>query len=278
LRGELHVRDSYLQELELVSEAHARQTSVAKPPCELLAEGIASGAANETFVGDWKLNPSRSKLTDMMKVESLGRNKYTFNFGGGPETIVLDGTDQPGGFGSTLSVAAEGPGNWKVIRRRNGHMLLAAIWNLSPGGSTLTDNFTDMNPDGSTYNLNYVYRRKGGGAAFAGEWVSMSETVNSVVLTQVRPYEGDGLSFIDPSAQVTKNVKFDGKDYLNLGPNVTPGSTSSLRRSKRAHVGDDLQDQWQAPLHAADRALFRFQYLDDDQTHSGRERDEHPGV
>jgi hypothetical protein len=25
-------------------------------------------------------------------------------------------------------------------------------------------------------------------------------------------------------------VKFDGKDYPNLGPNVTPGSTSSLRR------------------------------------------------
>jgi len=190
----------------------------------------ASWAANETFLGDWKLNPFRSKLTDVMKVESVGANKYTFNFGGGPETIMLDGTDQPGGFGSTLSVAVEGPGNWKVIRKRNGHVLLTAIWNLSPDGSTLTDNFTGTNPDGSTYNLNYVYKRKGGGSGFAGEWVSTSETVSSVVLMRVRPYEGDGLSFIDPSAQVTRNVKFDGKDYPNIGPNVTPGSTSSIRR------------------------------------------------
>jgi hypothetical protein len=29
-------------------------------------------AANDPFVGDWKLNPSRSKLTDVMKVASAG--------------------------------------------------------------------------------------------------------------------------------------------------------------------------------------------------------------
>jgi hypothetical protein len=49
-------------------------------------------------------------------------------------------------------------------------------------------------------------------------------------MLQVRPYEAEGLSFIEPSIDVTRNVKFDAKDYPNLGPNVTPGSTSSLRR------------------------------------------------
>jgi hypothetical protein len=186
-------------------------------------------AANPTFVGDWKLDPSKSKLTDVMKVESVGTNQYAFNFGSGPETIVVDGTDQPGSFASTLSVAAAGPDTWKVMRKRNGHMIVSATWNLSEDGGTLTDHFTGFNPNGSTYTLDYVYKRKAGGSGFEGEWVSTSETVNSVVLMRVRPYEGDGLSFIDPSAQVTRNVKFDGKDYPNLGPNVTPGSTSSLR-------------------------------------------------
>ena len=54
--------------------------------------------------------------------------------------------------------------------------------------------------------------------------------MNSVFVLQVRPYEGDGLSFIDPSEEETKNVKFDGNDYPNLGPNVAPGSASSVRR------------------------------------------------
>jgi hypothetical protein len=189
-----------------------------------------SSAASAPFVGDWKLNPARSRLTDVMKVESLGANKYMFNFGGGPQSIVVDGTDQPGGSGSTLSVAAERPDTWKVIRKRDGRMLISAIWNLSEDGSTLTDHFTGFNANGSPHNLNYVYKRKGGGSGFAGEWVSTSETVNSVVTLQVRPYEDNGISFIEPSISVTRNLKFDGKDYPNLGPNATPGATSSIRR------------------------------------------------
>jgi hypothetical protein len=60
---------------------------------------FALGAANDPFVRDWKLNPSRSKLTHVMKAESVGTNKYAFDFGGGTaetETIVAGGTDQPG--------------------------------------------------------------------------------------------------------------------------------------------------------------------------------------
>jgi hypothetical protein len=40
--------------------------------------------------------------------------------------------------------------------------------------------------------------------------MSTNETVNSVIMLQVRPYEGDGLAFIDPSIDVTRKVKFDG--------------------------------------------------------------------
>jgi len=187
-------------------------------------------AANDPFVGDWKLNPSRSKLTDEMKVESLGANKYAFDFGGGSETVVIDGTDQPGVFGTTLSVAAEGPESWKIIRKKDGRMLLTANWKLSKDGNTLTDNFTGMNPNGSTYNVNYVYQRMAPGSGFAATWISTNETVNSVFVLQVRPYDGDGLSFVDPSREQTKNVKFDGKDYPTLGPNAPRGSVSSLRR------------------------------------------------
>ena len=199
----------------------------------LLVACLGTGAlwaANDPFVGEWKLNPARSKLTDQMKVESVGANKYVFDFGGGSETVVVDGTDQPGNFGSTLSVTVEGPDTWKVIRKKDGRMLITATWKLSKDGNTLTDDFTGIEPNGSTFNLNYVYKRTAGSSGFAGTWESTSETVNSVFVLQVRPYEGDGLSFIDPSEEETKNVKFDGKDYPNLGPNVAPGSASSVRR------------------------------------------------
>jgi hypothetical protein len=192
----------------------------------------AAWAADDPFVGEWKLNPSRSKLTDEMKVERVGANKYAFDFvgDGSAETVVADGTDQSAGFGTTLSVTVQAPDSWKVVRKKNGRMLITATWKLSKDNNTLQDDFTFIQPSGSPSTVNYIYQRTAGGPGFAGTWVSTTETVNSVFVLQVRPYEGDGLSFIGPSEGETKNMKFDGKDYPSLGPNNAPGSTSSVRR------------------------------------------------
>lgn len=188
-------------------------------------------AAEDPFVGDWKLNPSKSKLTDEMKVESAGANKYAFDFGAGStETITPDGTDQPGLAGTTLAVSVEGPDSWKVVRKKDGRILLTANWKLSEDGKTLTDDYTEMGPNGSNSNVKYVYQRTAGTSGFTGTWESTSEQMNSVYVLQVRTYEGDGLSFINPSAEMTRRLKFDGKDYAIQGPNVPQGFVSSGRR------------------------------------------------
>jgi hypothetical protein len=78
-----------------------------------------SWAADNPFVGKWRLNPSRSKLSDEMKVERLSGNKYAFDFGSGhPETVVADGTDQSADFATTLAVTIEAPNKWKVVRKK----------------------------------------------------------------------------------------------------------------------------------------------------------------
>src|SRR6267142_1630162 len=168
-------------------------------------------AATDPFVGDWKLDPSKSKLVDHMKVESLGGNKYAFDFGGGPERIAVDGTDQQAVQGTMLSVTVEGPDSWKVARKKDGRVLLTAVWKLSPDGNTLTDNYTEFGPNGSLSMVNYMYHRTEAGTGFAGTWESTMPMTSSFVL-QIRPYEGSGLSFIR-SPQDTRNLKFDGKDY-----------------------------------------------------------------
>jgi hypothetical protein len=188
-------------------------------------------AANDHFVGKWKLNPSRSKLTDEMKVESVGGNKYAFDFGSGnAETVVADGTDQVGNFESTLSVTVEGPNTWKVIRKKDGRTTITATWELSEDGNTLTDHFTGIQANGTRSSLDYVYKRTAGTAGFAGTWESTSEQMNSVFELQIQPYGGDGLSFISPAQEMTRNIKFDGRDYPALGPNLPSGFASSGRR------------------------------------------------
>jgi hypothetical protein len=193
-----------------------------------LIAGVAS-AATDPFVGEWKLNPSKSTLVDEMKVEGVGGNKYAFDFGSGPETIAVDGTDQPGYGGTTLSVAVHGD-SWKVVRKKDGRMQLTANWTLSKDGKTLTDDFANIGPDGKGSNVKYVYRRTAGTSGFAGTWESRSVTVNFALVLKVEPYEGDGLSIVNSTGGLTRNVKFDGKDYPDEGSNAPKGLTSSARR------------------------------------------------
>ena len=191
-------------------------------------------AASDPFVGKWKVNPSKSKLTDEMKVEVVGENRYAITFGpGAVDTIVADGTDQPALQGTTLSITTEGPNNWKVVRKKEGRKVVSAIWTLSGDGKTLDDAFTGYQPDGSPINVHYIYQRAAGSSGFPGTWDSLSAELDSSIELEVRPYEGDGLSFSSDGRRTAKNVKFDGKDYAGSGPDVPPGAASSGRRASQ---------------------------------------------
>ena len=188
-------------------------------------------AADNPFVGKWKLNSSKSRFPDEMKVKKVSANKYAFAFEGGDfeETIAADGTDQPGVSGTTFSVAVEGPNSWKVVRKIDGKILINANWKLSEDGNALDDDFTMIQPDGSKFNVYYVYKRTAGGPGFDGTWESTSETVKSVFELQIQPYESDGLAFIIASKGIVKKLNFDGKDYAVERPNMKAKFASSMR-------------------------------------------------
>jgi hypothetical protein len=76
-------------------------------------------AANDPFVGKWKANPGNSKLTDEMKVEAAGANRYKITFApGAVDTIVADGSDQPGLSGTTLSITVKRPTTGRLFARK----------------------------------------------------------------------------------------------------------------------------------------------------------------
>jgi len=182
---------------------------------------------SDPFVGKWKLDVSRSRIVDEMKVEALGPNKFGFNFEGGPtEAIVADGTDQPGLPGTTLAVKAEDARTLTVLRKENGKIVVSAKWKLSTNGRTLRDSFTGLQPDGSTVTVDYIYRRTAGNSGFAGTWQSTTKPVGLKLELGIHPYEGKGLSFVTPGS--IKSVIFDGRDHAVPGKD---GLAFSGRRS-----------------------------------------------
>lgn len=212
----------------------------------LLAGCLMTGslwAATDPFVGAWKLDISKSKIFDRMKVERIGGNRYSVDVGDGrPTTVAVDGRDQPGNDGVITSVLAEQPDSWKIVNKRDGLVVLKASWKLSQDGNTLTDNFASFAPDGSpAVSLRYVYKRTDGtpGSGFAGTWESTSQTMDSTFLLKIQPYEGDGLSIIIPAQNQTENVEFDGKDHPNVasGRRVNEHALEIEKKSKGKITG-----------------------------------------
>ena len=194
----------------------------------VLVTGVATssiGAANDPFVGKWKVNASKSKLIDEMKVEVAGANKYALTFGPGEvDTIVADGSDQPALSGTTLSITVKGPNRWEIVRKLKGRTLLTADWTLSEDGKNLNDAFTQYLPsgmtlfsqplpDGSKLLMPYVYERTAGASGFPGTWDSESAKVKAGMELHIQPYEGEGLSFKRSDEEMVKWFKLDGSDH-----------------------------------------------------------------
>lgn len=200
----------------------------------LLVMCLATGslwAADDPFAGKWKVDPAKSKLNDEMKVEAAGANRYILTFApGAVDTVVADGSDQPALRGTTLSVAVKGPNSWVVIRKWKGRTLLTGYWTLSADGNTLNDDYTEFAPDGSPSHTPYVYQRTAGSSGFTGTWDSDSEKVKPGIELDIQPWEGDGLSFSGPDAEMGMKLKFDGKDYPDPDPHAAAGSAFSGRR------------------------------------------------
>lgn len=201
------------------------------------------GAADDPFLGKWKVDPSKSKLYDELKVEAAGANRYTLTFGPGQvDTIVADGSDQPALSGTTFSITVKGPSNWEVVRKLKGRTLLTAHWTLSEDGKTLNDAFTqylpsgtklfgDPLPDGSTLVLPYVYERTAGNSGFLGTWDSDSAKVKAGMELQIQPSEGNGMSFKRSDEDAVKKIQLDGNDHPDLDANgKDKGTASSARR------------------------------------------------
>lgn len=174
------------------------------------------GTASDPFAGKWRLDVARSTIVDEMRVEALGHNKYAFNFENAPtETIVADGTDQPGLPGTTLSVKGTGARTLNVVRKQEGRVIVSAIWSLSQDGRTLRDTFTSMQPDGSRFTVDYVYGRKSGSSGFGGAWESTTKPVGLRLELEIKPFGDKGLTFVSPGSD--RNVIFDGREHPASG-------------------------------------------------------------
>ena len=186
--------------------------------------------AADPFVGKWKFNQSKSKMSGEREIiQALGGKTYKITSGEISYTIVTDGTDQPSYFGRTRAIAEEGPNTWRVVDKRDGRTLGSGTWTLSPDSKTMSLEIAATLADGSPFQLQQTRKRVAGTTGFAGVWEDTTRKMSSFEL-EIQPYESDGFSIVVPAEKDILSMKFDGKDYPESGPHVAPGAASSGRR------------------------------------------------
>jgi hypothetical protein len=188
-------------------------------------------AADESFVGKWKLNPDKSQLNGLTyKVEDAGSNQYKFVFGDDTETVSLDGKPNKTKYGNDWTVTKSGPNGWHWVTKRNGKTISDAMWTVSDDGATSVYVSTETRPDGSTSHDETKLRRTAGTSGLVGTWESTEIKIGAPYHIELAVWDKDGYSMKSPVYKGEADFKLDGKDYTPKGPRVAKGTTISGKK------------------------------------------------
>ncbi|PZR70612.1 MAG: hypothetical protein DLM73_17425 [Chthoniobacterales bacterium] len=185
-------------------------------------------AADDPFVGKWKLNPDKSQFNGLTyKIEDAGGGTYRFIFGDDVETVTFDGKEHLTKFGETWSITKTGPNAWKWISKRDGKVTGEFTWVVSEDGKTSVYSGDNKLPDGSTSHDEQKLTRTAGTSGLVGTWETAGLKIGSLAIQEIKKWQGDGYSMTNSAYQSQTDFKLDGKDYTPKGPRVAEGTTMS---------------------------------------------------
>jgi hypothetical protein len=190
---------------------------------------ISPLAAQNPFVGKWKVDPAKSQLTGSRdSVTAAGPNTWMFRYGAFSWTVNADGTDQPTPFGTT-AMKVVSPSTWQLTYKSNGKPTGTETWVLSADGKSMTRTFAGAQENGEPFRSVTTLKRVAGGSGFEGTWES-TEVQMTFKEVDITPNGDDGVTVRLPEDGTTYSLKFDGKDYPEQGSRIPAGTTVSARR------------------------------------------------
>jgi hypothetical protein len=200
--------------------------------CALAAFAVLPAlAADNPWVGTWKLDPAKSHFTgdtftysknaDGMMHFSDG-STINYDFG-------IDGKEYKTHENRTVSWTADGDHAWTEVAKADSTTLATTHVTLSDDSKTLTFNSTGTQPDGTAFNDEAVYTRESGTSGLAGKWRSTKVTISAPDTFIVKSSEPGTLNWDIPGYKETVGGKADGSDLPITGPTVPPGLTLSVK-------------------------------------------------
>jgi hypothetical protein len=193
----------------------------------LAAAGTA--LAENPWIGNWKLDPSQSKLTgDVIHFASATGGEMTYTAEGHTSKFKMDGQSYKSWSGADATWKKVDDTTFESHWTRNGTDLGTDTWTISPDGKSLTVESKGTHPDGSSFDDTAEYTRVAGKSGLDGSWKSTKTKVNEDRSMQMAANGDHGMLWTIPDEKATVSLQMDGKDYPAEGPTVPKGITLSL--------------------------------------------------
>ena len=196
-----------------------------------LLPSLSAVAAENPWVGTWKLDPAKSHLTGETLTFSQGPNgmlrytdgsAYTYEF-------RIDGKEYKTFSNRTVSWVAAGDNAWNAVIKQDGAVLGETRREVSADGKTLTVTFKGTAPDGSKINNVLIYDRASGGKGLFGKWKSTKVELSVPDVVVVSSPSPGVLRFEVPAYKFVAEGKTNGTPFVPTGPMAAAGYTISMK-------------------------------------------------
>lgn len=190
---------------------------------------VTASAADAPYFGKWKVNSSKSQMTNMLTIEKLPSGDLRFEESGLAYTFKIDGKEYPVPDGSTVMWKAAGDNTWDVTVRANGKV--AAMAKLKVDGNMMSATQTIPQAGGQDISQSSTLKRVSDGTGPVGKWQAVKTDAGAAWI-EITPDGADGLKLAAPNSLCV--AKFDDKPYPMSGATDGSKQTMSFRKKGSA--------------------------------------------
>jgi len=189
-------------------------------------------AAENPWVGTWKLDPAKSHFTgDTFTYSKTPRGMMHYSDGSTTSyDFGIDGKEYKTPYDRTVVWTAAGPEAWDSTTTMNGKVLSKNHRVLSDNDKAMTMTITGTKPDGTSFHDSAVYTRVTGTKGLEGKWRSTKVDISapdSYVISETSP---SVYKWTIPSYKASFEGKADGTDRPLSGPTIPSGLTLSWKQ------------------------------------------------
>jgi hypothetical protein len=197
----------------------------------LAAAGTA--AAQNPFVGNWKLNQEKSQLAgDTMRFGPAASDAIELVAGGITYSFRTDGNPYALPSGNVAIWRQTSPDVWTTeYRKPDGKLMSTDNWKLSSDGNNLTVTTSGVKANGDLYTDTGEYVRTAGTSGLLGSWKSTSVKLSSPSELTIQESGLDGLILKIAAQKASVVTTFDGKEVAINGPDIPTGLRLALTRT-----------------------------------------------